>query len=128
MQQMNSLFINDALVTKCHRLQKKVISDFSIEELRIMIGQNIGLDFLIPLALEKLSENILSEGDFYEGDLLINVLRSDKKYWELKKEDWEMMCNLFVENKFLLDNSDNVESIKREWEAAYSEFEKTNKK
>ncbi len=35
-----------------------------------MIGQKIGLDDLIPLALESLEDNILLEGNFYCGNLL----------------------------------------------------------
>lgn len=35
-----------------------------------MIGQKIGLDYLIPLVLESLEDNILLEGNFYCGDLL----------------------------------------------------------
>jgi hypothetical protein len=69
------------LVKTSHQLMKKPLKDFEIEDLRIMIGQNIGLTFLIPLALEKLRENILAEGDFYEGDLLNSVLTSDNEFW-----------------------------------------------
>jgi hypothetical protein len=116
------------LFTTCHKLRKKIINDFSIEDLRIMIGQNIGLEFLIPIALDKLTENILSEGDFYEGDLLLNVLRSDSSYWKLNKNDWEAMCYLFEQKRHILDNSDNIESIKNDWYTAYSEFEKINKR
>jgi hypothetical protein len=33
-------------------------------------SQLVGLDYLIPLALESLEDNILLEGNFYCGDLL----------------------------------------------------------
>jgi len=69
------------LIKTCHTLRKKVVNDFSIEDLRIMIGQNTGLKFLIPIAIEILKENILAEGDHYEGDLLNSVISSDKNYW-----------------------------------------------
>ena len=41
------------LVITCHKLRKKQLKDFEIEDLRIMIGQNIGLKFLIPIAIEN---------------------------------------------------------------------------
>lgn len=69
------------LVQTCHRLRTKPIGDFTIEELRITIGQRIGLPFLIPLALERLAENPLAEGDFYPGDLLGYVLRVESAFW-----------------------------------------------
>ena len=68
------------LVRTCHQLRKKPLKDFKIEDMRIMIGQNIGLKFLIPLALEKLRQDILSEGDYYIGDLLKAVLTSETEF------------------------------------------------
>jgi CDI immunity proteins len=70
----------------CHRLRKKPIGDFSVEDLRIMIGQGIGLPWLIPLALRVLERDPLSEGDFYPGDLLGSVLRVEKTFWERESE------------------------------------------
>lgn len=64
-----------------------------------MIGQNIGLDYLIPLAIDKLKDNILAEGDFHEGDFLKNVLTCNKKYWLNNKENWGIICELFIKNK-----------------------------
>lgn len=32
---------------RCHELRKKALRDFSAEDLRIMIGQNIGLKYLM---------------------------------------------------------------------------------
>ena len=46
-----------------------------------MIGQNIGLSYLVPLALEYLEKDPLAEGDFYPGDLLASVLRADARFW-----------------------------------------------
>ncbi|WP_421987939.1 contact-dependent growth inhibition system immunity protein [Roseivirga sp.] len=39
------------------------------------------MKFLIPLALEELSINILAEGDYYCGDLLKVVLMSEETFW-----------------------------------------------
>lgn len=61
------------LVTTCHRLRRKPIEDFTTEDLRIMIGQNLGLPFLLPKALIILEDNPFAEGDYYPGDLLVMV-------------------------------------------------------
>ena len=53
------------LVEKCHRYRKLPVKDLSIEQLRMLIGQNIGPSYLIPLSIETLRNDILSEGDFY---------------------------------------------------------------
>lgn len=69
------------LVMECHRLRRVPLRSFTVENLRIMIGQSIGLDHLVPLALERLQENPLAEGDFYPGDLLVALLGADAKFW-----------------------------------------------
>src|SRR5687767_7847702 len=69
------------LVTECNRLRRVPLEDFTPENLRIMIGQDIGLPYLIPLALEVLRSNPFVSGDFYEGDLLAVVLRADSRFW-----------------------------------------------
>ena len=47
----------------------------------MLIGQNIGLEYLIPLALERLADEPLAEGDYYPGDLWARVLRADSCFW-----------------------------------------------
>ncbi|MFZ5891909.1 MAG: contact-dependent growth inhibition system immunity protein [Myxococcota bacterium] len=69
------------LVTTCHRLRKKPIGSFTAEELRIMIGQSIGLEHLIPRALVLLEADPLTAGDYFPGDLLQNVLSVESKFW-----------------------------------------------
>ena len=69
------------LVQECHRLRRIPLKDLSVENLRILIGQNIGLNYLVPLAIEKLVQNPLAEGSFYAGDLLVNVLRIKPGFW-----------------------------------------------
>jgi hypothetical protein len=46
-----------------------------------MIGQDIGLPFLMPLAVGKLHEDPLAEGMHYPGDLMCAVLRVGPQFW-----------------------------------------------
>ncbi|HET9109950.1 MAG TPA: contact-dependent growth inhibition system immunity protein [Ktedonobacterales bacterium] len=69
------------LVTTCHALRRKPLRDFTVEDLRIMIGQNFSLDYLMPLAIEQLQRDPLVAGDFYPGDLLRAVLRVESGFW-----------------------------------------------
>ena len=110
------------LLTTCYKLTKKPVGDFDVEDLRIMIGQSIGLDFLIPLAIEVLDNDILAEGHFYEGDLLKSVLTSDIKYWKREKSNWEIICKLMENNLRKLNDFDTARSIKKGWFDSYSNF------
>lgn len=69
------------LVRTCHALRRKPLRDFTVEDLRIMIGQDISLNYLIPLALEHLQQDPLVAGDFFPGDLLTNVLKVKANFW-----------------------------------------------
>lgn len=46
-----------------------------------MIGQQFSWPFLIPIALEKLKDDIFIKSDSYEGDLLSGILDVDPKFW-----------------------------------------------
>jgi CDI immunity proteins len=70
-----------SLVVECHRLHRIRLNDFTIENLRIMISQELNLEYLIPLALERLCSNPLAEGKYYPGDLLDAVVRVNNEFW-----------------------------------------------
>ncbi|MFI6612055.1 contact-dependent growth inhibition system immunity protein [Streptomyces sp. NPDC050507] len=53
----------------------------TVEDLRLLIGQDVGLPVLLVLAVEVLRDNPLAEGDMYEGDLLRAVLTRSPAVW-----------------------------------------------
>ena len=69
------------IVTECHRLRRVPLRDFKAEDLRITIGQNLGLEYLVPLALEQLQEDPFAEGAYFPGDLLVSVLGANGEFW-----------------------------------------------
>jgi hypothetical protein len=69
------------LARECVRLWSTPISELSTENLRILIGQNLGLTYLVPVALNILSKNLFAEGDMYKGDLLANVAKISDEFW-----------------------------------------------
>lgn len=100
------------MIRKVEKYINQPLKSLDTEALRLLISQNIGLDFLIPLAIDRLRENILIEGDLYEGDLLKNVLDSYKGYW-IKHKDYHVnLVDLYNENLavFESDNSYTVVS------------------
>jgi hypothetical protein len=72
------------VVTNVHRLRRAALQDFTVEDLRLMIGQGFSesLPYLVPLAVERLRENPLVSGDFYPGDLLKNVVGIGAPFWK----------------------------------------------
>ncbi|ADL45323.1 hypothetical protein Micau_1770 [Micromonospora aurantiaca ATCC 27029] len=46
-----------------------------------MLGQEIGVPALLPLAVQVLLRDPMTEGDYYPGDLLSTVLRLPDSAW-----------------------------------------------
>ena len=80
------------VVTNGHRLRKKPLRDFTAEDLRFMLGQQISLPILMPMALDVLElENLFAGGDMYHGALLENALRVDPQFWRQHPGLWYRM-------------------------------------
>ena|ERR1700761_3953669 len=82
------------LVSQHNKLMKKNLIEFTVEDVRLMTGQQTGLNYLIPLSIELLQKDILIEGDFYPGDLLEKVLNIDIDFWIDNKPLWIKIDNL----------------------------------
>jgi hypothetical protein len=76
------------VVTTSHRLRKKPLRDFSQEDLRFMLGQQISLSILMPMALDILEAEPWAAGDMYPGALLNMALRVDVKFWREHPHLW----------------------------------------
>jgi hypothetical protein len=100
---------HSSLVTTCHRLRRKPLNQFTVEDLRILIGQRIGLSFLLPLAVERLEEDPLAEGDFYPGDLLQAVLRAGDTFWAAHPDSFQRVHKIVKRVKHLLASLDDTD-------------------
>lgn len=80
------------LTMTCYELRKKELSKFTVEDLRIMLGQSIGAKYLLPMAIKILKENPFAEGDFYEGDLLDAISRHPKDTHFLTHPEKEILA------------------------------------
>jgi len=89
------------VVTRVFQLRKIPLNQFTKEDMRLMIGQQEGLPYLIRLAIDILNDDLFAEGDFYPGDLLQNVLRVKPPFWTANKDLWQQVDNL-IKNKILL--------------------------
>jgi hypothetical protein len=69
------------LVQTCLQLMRIPLEQLMTENLRLLIGQQIGLIFLMPLALDKLETDAFAAGDLYVGDLLHAVVRAPPNFW-----------------------------------------------
>ena len=105
---------DSSVVTGVHRLRYKPLVDFTVEDLRLMIGQKVSLEYLLPLALEFLRLNPLLEGDCYPGDLLVSVLTIGPEYWRPHFEEREQVAELAKLALTIVTSSDEDTAIEQE--------------
>lgn len=71
------------LVTTAYALRKRPVGALDAENLRLLISQQIGLDTIVPVAIDQVERDPLAEGDFYPGDLLDALIRRvPDSYWQ----------------------------------------------
>ena len=87
-----------SLIEKCHNYRKIPVENLSVEQLRLLISQKIGLKYIVPVAIDQLEQNILSEGDYYKGDLLITISKIEKSYFDSNPEQRDKL-RLLVSSK-----------------------------
>lgn len=90
----NKSTFDSKLVTRCYELRKVILEKFTTEDLRLMIGQQLGLKYLLPLAIEILKKDLYSEGNLFPGDLLKSVLSINRSFWNENKKYWKQVDSL----------------------------------
>ncbi len=91
------------------------LNEYSFDDLRFMILQELGLTYLIPLGLNVLKDNPLIETAYYEGDLLSSIIKVDKNYWVENKEEYNKLREILrINNIFINSRLDMNEKSDRE--------------
>jgi hypothetical protein len=75
-----------SIVQRLWRLRGVPINEFQVDDVRFMIIQGVGLPYLLMEAIDLLKVNLLTEGNYYEGDLLNAVLQIGETQW--KQHPW----------------------------------------
>ena len=85
------------LIDECHRLRRVPVNRLTGDNLRMLIGQRIGLEYLVPRSLELLANDPLLEDGYglYPGDLLWVLLTSRRTFWA-EHPDWQDRLRLIA--------------------------------
>lgn len=91
--------INDFRVTgseagfiqKIHAIRNKCLRDFTVDEVRLCLAQDIGVAYLAQKALGFLETNPWIEAEHYEGDLLNTCIDISDEYWKQQMKERERM-------------------------------------
>ncbi|MFF3918801.1 contact-dependent growth inhibition system immunity protein [Streptomyces sp. NPDC001852] len=92
------------LVRSVHELRRRAIKDLTVEDLRRLVSQDVGLPWLLPVALDFLRETAPNEVEtgWYDDDLLSAVLTRSEEVW---REDPRLAIHLDETVRILTDLS-----------------------
>ena len=85
------------LISESHRLRHVPLGEFTNENLRVMLVGEVGLRYLVPIALERIGADTLASTDFGPGDLLRTVLHLPSEFWESFPHLIYPLSNIMIE-------------------------------
>lgn len=97
------------VVQTSQRAVKKPLNQLSLEEIRLLLSQEIGVPYVLPIAVAALEQDILQEVYYYEGDLLNAVLRLPEAFWRNAKEERNIVARLVKEHYSLIKEAEFIE-------------------
>ncbi|MBP3352428.1 MAG: hypothetical protein J6L65_08525 [Lachnospiraceae bacterium] len=95
-------------VVTCHKARKKPIKQLSCEEIRCLIGQKIGLKYMLPMAVDILRNEPFIDATYFEGDLLLILLRLDKNDWEYNQNELKCFTSILQSNRSQIEKCDVI--------------------
>lgn len=79
------------------KLAGKPLRKLAPPELEALIAENLGLPFLVPLAVERLREEPFLQAARHPGDLLTTVMEVDLRFWLERYDLWLTMIEILEE-------------------------------
>jgi hypothetical protein len=83
------------LVTRTHAIRKIPLSEFTNSDIAMMLRQKFSLEYLVPLAIERLEADILID----DGEVMEAMLKIPAEFWSSNKSYWQTIKNLIEANK-----------------------------
>jgi hypothetical protein len=99
------------VVTSSHAYRKVPVAALETEQLRMLVGQSIGLPFLVHVLLEVLGSDPWAEGDSFRGDLMSAALRSQNHlFWLTNPALLDRLLDIVAR----MEQDQDVEEFERE--------------
>ena len=98
------------VVTTCHKARQMPIRLLSNEEIRCLIGQKIGLRYLLPIAVDILKSEPMIDVTYFEGDLLLALLRLELSDWENNPVELKEFITVLKDNCAQIEMCEDIPS------------------
>lgn len=90
---------SSSIQLRTYKLYGQKLNEYGHDDIRFMIGQQVGLPYLVPIALHILQEDLLVDACYYEGDLLHALLVAPKAFWQNHLNLYSALCRMLLANK-----------------------------
>ena len=102
---------DDYVAMLARRLAARPLRKFNATDLYSAIRHNVGLPWLIPLAIARLEAEPFAAAGDHPGDLLTAVLESDTRFWLERHDLWLVMVEIL--GQALIQATDAAEAARR---------------
>ena len=69
------------MVERCLRLRQMKLEELCDGDVRLLVSQKIGVRHVIPKAFKLLAADAVLETDYFPGDLLCALMKTDRACW-----------------------------------------------
>lgn len=119
-----SITTHGGIECRFYELHNVPLGQLAMDDIRFLIGQNSGLEYLVPIALKELQKNMFVATEYYEGDLLHSLLNinDSPNYWLAHQQEKQELINLYKEQKHMLCTLDISATLKKKIKEAFQKF------
>lgn len=87
------------LVKRIHEIRKLPLSDLTNDDIAMMLRQKFSLDYIVPLAIDKLQIDVLAFGERGdEGAIMEAIMNLPTNFWKSNKDYWAVISKLLEDN------------------------------
>jgi CDI immunity proteins len=105
-----------ALVERANIALATPLRDLSNEQVRLLVSQGFGLEYVVPKAISILIENPLIGVTFYDGDLLVSCLKIPQQFWMENQHLWVELEGIL---RSLDQTISEIDKHRRQFESAW---------
>lgn len=116
--------VRTSLIDTCHRLRRVPIDSLSLGDIRILLGQRIGVRHLVPRAIDFLNADPMIDASYFPGDLLSAVLRADENRFRGFPAIRNQLVAIAARAREIMSESDEAPVSHQELSALLTEYER----
>jgi len=101
------------LIERCHDYRKIPIYELQIHQIVTLLIQDIGADFLMPIVIDRMANNILEEDDYDGRSFIWSIDNFSDMIWRRNPKLYNTIINLIKDKQITLEASLGIKGFNR---------------